>query len=144
MQWRNSHKAKCTKICTSEWTIQSWIRNPACWGALPKLLCSSTISSFFRAYTTVAFWEILCGMEGYCGRLWRKHGVAMEFPAGGGTCVLYLHYTHCSSIACCQGVGQFEKSVNVAEVDAKKCCWETWKSELVQRKTVSYVSWVYM
>lgn len=35
---------------------------------------------------------------------------------------IYLHHTHCSSIACCQGVGQLEKSVNVCEVDAKKGC----------------------
>lgn len=38
------------------------------------------------------------------------------------TCPLYLYLPHCSSITCCQGVGQFEKSVNVSEVGAKKCC----------------------
>lgn len=73
----------------------------------------------------MAFWVNLCSMEGYRGRQWRQHGVAMESLAREAkTCPLYLHHPHCSSITCCQDVGQFEKSLNVCEVGAKKCCWD--------------------
>lgn len=78
----------------------------------------------FNACTAVAFWENLCGMEGYCGRQWRRCKVAMEIRARRAeNCPTYLHHPRRSPIACCQGAGQLEKSANVCEVDAKKCCW---------------------
>lgn len=103
--------------------------------------CPSTTTALIAVCTAVAFWENLCGMEGYHGRQWRKHGVAMEILGGEGkTCSLYLHHAPCCSVACCQGVGQSQKRVNVCEADAKKCCWELCETLNEKEKCYEYVA----
>lgn len=143
----NIHQPNYTNICTLEWTmsiktIQACVSNPFCWGALPKLLCAPLPPQPTSMHVQQkAFWENLCVMEGYCGRQWRQYRVAMEIWAGKTeNCPLYLHHPHCSSIACCQGVGQSEKSVNVCEVDAKKCCWALCENLSKEKKCCVCVS----
>lgn len=137
----NIHKPKNTNICTLEWTI-SIKTIQSCWRALPKLLCSSATSAPLQCmYSSGNLGKFVWyGMEGYCGRQWRQYRVAMEIRAGKAeNCPLYLHHRHCSSIACCQGVGQLEKSANVCEVDAKKGCWALRGSLSKEKKCCVFV-----